>query len=77
MRWPWQPRHTFRYGLLRIIEGLENGSIVLTPRQDSAANPKTVETADVVLPFTDFRGCNYDKTKSDEGDETSANPGHE
>jgi hypothetical protein len=29
MRWPWQPKNTFESGLQQILEGLENGSIVL------------------------------------------------
>jgi hypothetical protein len=77
MRWPWQPKHTFRSGLLRIIEGLENGSIVLGPRQELAANPKKVEPADVELTFMDFMKGNHDKKNPDDGDDTSANPGYQ
>ncbi|HTU20310.1 MAG TPA: hypothetical protein VMG10_19760 [Gemmataceae bacterium] len=54
MRWPWQPKHTFRSGLLRIIEGLENGSIVLAPRQGSAGKPGAVAPADLVRTFPEF-----------------------
>jgi hypothetical protein len=54
MRWPWQPKHTFRSGLLRIIEGLENGSIVLAPGREPAAKSKPVAPADLVRIFPDF-----------------------
>jgi hypothetical protein len=53
MRWLWQPKHTFRSGLLRIIEGLENGSVVLPPRQ-GAEKPGAVAPADLVRTFSDL-----------------------
>src|SRR5438445_12546505 len=51
MRWPWQPKHTFRSGLLRIIEGLENGSVVLGQRAKLAGQPAGAAPADLVRTF--------------------------
>jgi len=53
MRWPWQPKHTFQSGLLRIIEGLENGSVVLARRSESSPLPPTTP-ADLVRTFPNF-----------------------
>ena len=54
MRWPWQPKHTFRSGLLQIIEGLENGSVLLIPRTESAPKPGAMAPADLVRTFPAF-----------------------
>ncbi len=54
MRWPWQPKHTFQSGLLRIIEGLENGSVVLAPTKESAPNRAAAAPADLVRTFPVF-----------------------
>ncbi|MCI0459810.1 MAG: hypothetical protein L0Z62_22905 [Gemmataceae bacterium] len=54
MRWLWQPKHTFRSGLLRIIEGLENGSVVLAHPETSAPTPTASAPADLVRAFPTF-----------------------
>src|SRR5262249_21677665 len=48
MRWPWQPKHTFRSGLLRIIEGLESGSVVLAGAKGPASKPLSPDLSELV-----------------------------
>ncbi len=54
MRWPWQSKHTFRSGLLRIIEGLENGSVALARGRESVPNLMAATSSDLVRTFPIF-----------------------
>jgi hypothetical protein len=54
MRWPWQPKHTFRSALLQLIEGLENGAVVLAPKQELASKNRAEVPKDMVRTFAVF-----------------------